>query len=469
MSTYRHGSESVQTVRVPALRRPDPDVPPPAAAVPEPLAPTTEEAQVTRELSPPWLDGTPDVPSRPGRWLRWTLYVSAPLVALAVVFLFRGGAETDTGSANGHEHGAAASPASASAAALDLSADAARRIGVTYTPVIKGSLAREVRTVGQVIFDETRVKAIAPKVEGWVERLYVDFTGQAVSAGDALLAVYSPMLVTAQEELLLAKRLASDVTGGTADAVRGADDLLQSARRRLAYLDVPESEIAAIERSGEVRRTLTLRAPVGGVVVEKLVLSGQRIMAGDMLYRIADLHVVWVEGEVFEQDLAAVRVGLPVFAEFEAFPGERWTGRIAYVYPTLNPETRTARVRVVLPNAALRLKPGMYATFRFTSAPSADVLSVPRSAVLATGERTLVFVRRANGQLEPRTVRIGATSGDRIAVLSGLAAGEMVVASATFLIDAESNLGSALGGMGDMPGMDMTAPTPMPPPISPPR
>jgi Cu(I)/Ag(I) efflux system membrane fusion protein len=470
MSTYRHRSESVQTVRVPALRRPGSDAPPPATAMPEPPLPATEEAQATREPSPTLLDGTPGVSGRSGRWLRWTLYLSAPLVALAFVFLFRNGAERHTGIANGHVHGAAsATSASAPVASLDLSADAARRIGVTYTTVIKGALAREVRTVGQVTFDETRVKAIAPKVEGWVERLYVDFTGQAVSAGDPLLAVYSPMLVTAQEELLLAKRLASDVTGGTADAVRGADDLLRSARRRLAYLDVPESEIAAIERTGEVRRTLTLRAPVGGVVVEKMVLSGQRIMAGDMLYRIADLHVVWVEGDVFEQDLAAVRVGLPVFAEFEAFPGERWTGRIAYIYPTLNPETRTVRVRVALPNAGLRLKPGMYATFRFTSAPGADVLSVPRSAVLATGERTLVFVRRANGRLEPRTVRIGATTGDRIAVLSGLAAGEVVVASATFLIDAESNLGSALGGMGNMPGMDMTAPTPAPPPITPPR
>jgi membrane fusion protein, copper/silver efflux system len=306
-------------------------------------------------------------------------------------------------------------------------------------------------------------------VDGWVERLYVDFTGQAVVVGDPLLAIYSPMLVTAQEELLLAKRLTNDVAAGTPDAVRGANELLGSARRRLAYWDIRERDIAEIERTGDVRRTLTLRAPVGGVVVEKLVLSGQRIMAGETLYRVADLSVVWVEGEVFEQDLPTVRTGLPVTAEFEAFPGERWSGRITYIYPTLDPDTRTARVRLELPNPEKRLKPGMYATFLFTSPRRGDALSVPRSAVLSTGERSLVFVRRTDGRLEPRTVRVGVAAGDRVEVLAGLTAGETVVASATFLIDAESNLGSALGGMGDMPGMDMTAPTPAPPPVPAPK
>ena len=400
--------------------------------------------------------------SRP-RVPRWIVYLAAPLAALAAVFFFR--RESEKPVAAEHAHGPVA--ASRGGEPVVLSADAANRIGVTYTTVIAGPLTREVRTVGQVTFDETRVKAIAPKIDGWVERLYVDFTGQSVATGAPLLEIYSPMLVTAQEELLLAKRLATDVAAGTPDAVRSADELLRSARRRLAYWDIPEQEIAAIERTNEVRRTLTLRAPVGGVVVEKAVLSGQRIMAGETLYRVADLSVVWVEGEVFEQDLAAVRGGLPVTAEFEAFPGEQWGGRITYVYPTLNSETRTARVRVEMANPGRRLKPGMYATFLFTSPRHGGALSVPRSAVLSTGERSLVFVRRADGRLEPRTVRIGPAFGDRIEVLAGLAAGETVVTSATFLIDAESNLGSALGGMGNMPGMDVTSPTPVPPPVAP--
>ena len=399
------------------------------------------------------------------RVMRWTLYLAVPLVALAVVFLLR--RESNKPGTAEHAHGVVA--AANGGQPVMLSADAAKRIGVTYTTVTAGPLTREVRTVGQVMFDETRVKAIAPKIDGWVERLHVDFTGQSVSVGAPLLEIYSPMLVTAQEELLLAKRLASDVAAGTPDAVRSADELLRSARRRLAYWDIPEREIVEIERTGEVRRTLTLRAPVGGVVVEKLVLSGQRIMAGETLYRVADLSVVWVEGAVFEQDLAAVRTGLPVTAEFESFPGERWTGRIAYVYPTLNPDTRTARVRVVLANPGQRLKPGMYATFLFTSQRRGDALFVPRSAVLSTGERSLVFVRRQDGRLEPRAVRIGAAAGDRVEVLSGLTAGETVVASATFLIDAESNLGSALGGMGNMPGMDMTTPAQAAPPVTAPK
>jgi Cu(I)/Ag(I) efflux system membrane fusion protein len=190
-------------------------------------------------------------------------------------------------------------------------------------------------------------------------------------------------------------------------------------------------------------------------------------MAGDALYRVADLSVVWVEGEVFEQDLSLARLGLAAIAEFEALPGERFAGRITYIYPTLNPDTRTARVRVELPNLGLRLKPGMYATLRFSGGRQTNVLSLPRSAILSTGERNLVFVRRSDGQLEPRAVRLGVAGEDRIEILSGVSAGETVVASATFLVDAESNLGSALGGMGNMPGMDMGAPPKTPPSATP--
>lgn len=337
----------------------------------------------------------------------------------------------------------------------------AQRIGVTYAVASVGPLSKEVRTVGQVTYDETRVTAISPKVDGWIEQLYVNYTGQPVRRGQPLLSIYSPMLVTAQEELLLAKRLTADVAAGTPDAIRSSNDLLASARRRLLYWDVPAAEVERIERTGVVRRAVTLMAPVSGFVVEKSVVAGQKIMAGDALYRVVDLSVVWVEGEVFEQDLASVQVGQGVVATFEAFPGEQWLGRISYVYPTLSTETRTARVRVQLPNAGARLKPGMYATLLIRGGARTGVLSVPRSAVLATGERTLVFVKSARGLLEPREVAVGLATTDRIEVRQGLTPGEVVVASATFLLDAESNLRSALGGMGNMPGMDMSAPTPL--------
>lgn len=312
--------------------------------------------------------------------------------------------------------------------------------------------------MGQVAIDETRMRTIAPKVDGWVERLYVDATGQSVAVGQPLLAIYSPMLVSAQEELLLAKRLDADVTAAGGDARQNASSLLASARRRLAYLDIPQSEIDEIERTGEVHKTLTLRAPAGGFVLEKNVLAGQKIMAGDALYKVADLGTVWIEGEVFEQDIADVRLGQLVHADFAALPGEHRTGRISYVYPTLDAETRTARVRIAMPNGDGRLKPGMYATIRIAGTERTNVLTVPRSAVLATGERSIVFVRDSTGLLDPREVAVGASNDERIEILQGLSPGETVVSSATFLVDAESNLGTALGGMGNMPGMDMTTP-----------
>jgi RND family efflux transporter MFP subunit len=203
---------------------------------------------------------------------------------------------------------------------------------------------------------------------------------------------------------------------------------------------------------------LVLRSAVSGFVVEKNVLQGQRVMAGDALYKIADLSRVWLEGDVYEQDLPSVHVGQRADAELQAVPGSIVAGRVAYISPMLNAETRTVRVRVELANPGRRLKPGMFATLRLTVAADGRVLTVPRAAVLSTGERHLVFVKRADGMLEPRVVEIGVASTDRIEILRGLALGDTVVASATFLIDAESNLGTALGGMGNMPGMDIAAP-----------
>jgi len=341
-----------------------------------------------------------------------------------------------------------------------------RRIGVTFAEVLAGPLQREVRTVAQVTYDETRVSSVALKVDGWVERLFVDATGQPVHRGEPLLELYSPMLVSAEQDFLVARRLVADVDSGTGSAQAGARDLLTSTRRRLQYWDVPAAEVTRLETSGTIQRTVTFMTPTSGVVVEKSVLEGQRVMAGDPLYRIADLSRVWLEGEVFERDLQDARVGLEVTAEFPALPGIRRTGRISYLYPTLNPETRTGRIRVELANPDLALKPGMYATIWFR-APTRRVLSIPRAAVLVTGERNLVFIKDTGGMLTPRQVTLGAATSDRIEILSGLTAGEQVVASGTFLLDAESNLGAAMGGMGSMPGMDMRAPTTGPAPSAP--
>ena len=402
---------------------------------------------------------SPFEPRRPTRRARvlMSLGIVAVLVVAAVFAWWVARGKATPATTPGHNHGAATE--SKSEQPVMLSADQARRIGVTYSTATVEPLAAEVRTVAQVTFDETRVKAIAPKLDGWIDQLYVNYTGQPVHAGDPLLSIYSPMLVQAQQELLLAAQLQRDVANAAPDSRAGADGLREAARRRLLYWDITPSDIDRIERTGEVQKTIVLRAPVNGVVVEKNVLAGQKIMAGDALYRVADLRIVWVEGEVFERDLATVHVGQSVQAEFQALPGERRTGRITYIYPTINPETRTARVRVEMANPDLALKPGMYATIRIQGASRERVLTLPRSAVLSTGERNLAFVRRPDGMLEPRNVTLGATNDERVEVLSGIREGETVVASATFLVDAESNLGSQLGGMGNMPGMDMSAPT----------
>ncbi|MBX3131760.1 MAG: efflux RND transporter periplasmic adaptor subunit [Gemmatimonadaceae bacterium] len=367
--------------------------------------------------------------------------------------------------AAGHAHGASSAGGTSTPVMLDSAQ--ATRIGVTYARAEQGALQLAVRSVGQVTYDETRVRTVSLKFDGWVERLFVDFTGRDVRAGEPLLTTYSPMLASAEDELVLAGRLVRDVQNADSSTRAGAERLLVGARTRLRNWDLPGEEIARVEASGESRRTLEIRAPYDGVVVEKLVFEGQRVMAGDPLLRIADLRRVWVDAEIFERDLALVRLGQRVTVELDAFPGRPRSGPIVFLQPVVDPQTRTLRVRVELDNSDRQLRPGMYATIRLRATASAAAVLVPRSAVLSTGRRNIVFVRLDDGMLEPREVVLGLASDDRIEIRSGLAVGEWVVSSATFLVDAESNLGSALGGMAEMPGM---APPPKvaPPPTAPP-
>ncbi len=379
-------------------------------------------------------------------------------LAAAIVLVYAGatagGNVVEGGAVEGHNHGAIASSVEGPQP-VHLSAEAGRRIGITYATAEVRPLDRTVHTVALVTFDETRLVNVNPKVEGWVEKLYVDFTGAPVRRGQALLDVYSPMLVTAQEELLLARRLVDESAGAPESvAAANARELLASARRRLAYWDIPADEIARIERSGAPRKSLTLRAPAGGVVVEKNVVEGARIMPGMDLYRIADLSTVWIEGEVFEKDLSLVSVGQHARVTLETYAGREFDGVVTFVYPTVSTQSRTGRVRVALKNPALELKPGMYANIEL-AVPGMEALVVPRTAVLSTGERSLVFVRDADGMLRPRDVRIGLATDNVVEILGGIVAGDVVVSSATFLVDAESNLGSAMGAM---QGMDMGVP-----------
>jgi Cu(I)/Ag(I) efflux system membrane fusion protein len=312
-------------------------------------------------------------------------------------------------------------------------------------------LARTVRTVGTVEVAESRIVEVTPKFDGFVERLFVAVTGAPVREGEPLLAVYAPMLVAAQEELLTAHRLVAELAGaGDDEASRRARTMLDAARRRLASWDISPAEVSRLEQTGEVTRTLTLHAPVSGVVLTKDVTEGQRFMPGAPLYRLADLDQVWIEGELFEQDLTFVREGSQAHIEVAAYPGEHRMGRVTFVYPTVDPASRTNRVRVVVPNPDGRLKPGMFATLYFDATAGEGEVVVPTDAVIATGERNLVFVRDSSGALVPRQVVLGARADHLVQVLAGLTEGDVIVASANFLVDAESRLASHGAGM---PGM----------------
>jgi Cu(I)/Ag(I) efflux system membrane fusion protein len=333
---------------------------------------------------------------------------------------------------------------------VHLTAKQERALGVTYTTVERGSLRKTIRTVGEIDAPEPKVGDVTPKIDGFVERLFVSYTGESVRPGQPLLTIYSPMMVAAQEELLTARRLLDRIDSTSGEPWRNANDMLAAARRRLEYWDVTRDQIDHIEHAREVSKTLTLVAPYGGIVLEKNVLEGQRVMAGDRLYRIADITEVWVEGEVFEQDLQFVHVGQQAHIEVSAYPSEHVMGRVSFVSPVVERQSRTNRVRVTVPNPGLRLKPGMFATIFFDATIGNDVLTVPLDAVIVTGERNIVFVRHEDGMLVPHEVVLGARAGDRVLILAGLDEGRTIVASASFLVDAESRLA---GTGGSMPGM----------------
>jgi RND family efflux transporter MFP subunit len=333
---------------------------------------------------------------------------------------------------------------------VHLSADQARALGVVFVTVRRETLTRTIRTVGRIEPAEPKIADITPKIDGFVEELYVDYTGESVRRGQRLLTLYSPLLVAAQEELLTAKRMADRVDSSSAEAWRNAQATLAAARRRLEYWDITGEQIRQIEGSGEVTKTLTLVAPFTGIVLQKNVVEGQRVREGMQLYRLADLSEVWVEGDVFEQDLQFVREGAQAHMEVEAYPGEHIMGRVTFVYPTVDPRSRTNRVRVTVSNADMRLKPGMFATIYFDAEIGREVLAVPMEAIIATGERNIVFHRHEDGSLHPHDVVIGARAGDRVQVLAGLEEGEEIVGSANFLVDAESRLASTGAAM---PGM----------------
>jgi RND family efflux transporter MFP subunit len=332
-------------------------------------------------------------------------------------------------------------------ASVTIGSQGLRLAGVQTAVAKHGVLARSTRTVGLVTADETRIRHVHTKISGWVEKLYVNYTGQQVHAGQPILALYSPELLASQEEFLRARAAAREFSHSSLPEVRsGGEDLLRAARRRLELFDVPQRLIAALEETGKARRTVPLLAPVSGYVTAKDVFEGQEIGPGMELFTITDLSRVWVEAEFYEYEAHLLRVGQEVRVSAPFDPHVLREGRVTYIYPTLDPASRTLKVRIEFPNPDLALKPGMYADIQADLDRHQGIV-VPDSSIIDTGDRQIVFVERQDGLFEPRQVRIMTRSGGEVLILEGVAEGETVVIRANFLIDSESRLRAAILAM----------------------
>ncbi|MEY4139751.1 MAG: hypothetical protein RLZZ371_1933 [Pseudomonadota bacterium] len=332
-----------------------------------------------------------------------------------------------------------------------ISTQKVQKLGVRTEAAQIRSLDRTVRAAGRIEPDERQLFTIAPKFEGYVERLHVNVTGQPIVKGQPLFEAYSPELVSAQREYAIAAQGVAALKDAGSQAQAGMQQLAQSSLLRLKNWDISDEQIKALTTTGATQRTLTFRSPATGIVMEKKAVQGMRFMPGEMLYQVADLSRVWVIADVFEQDLALVKNGAKALININAYPDKVFTGTVTYVYPTLKPETRTVPVRVELANPGLLIKPGMFAQVEMQVKAKAPGVTVPASAVIDSGTRKLVLVQLKEGRYEPREVRTGARNDNYLEVLSGLKEGEAVVVSANFLIDAESNLKAAVGGFSNAP------------------
>jgi Cu(I)/Ag(I) efflux system membrane fusion protein len=331
---------------------------------------------------------------------------------------------------------------------IRISTDKVQRLGVRTEAASRRSLERIVQAAGRIEPDERRQYAIAPKFEGYVERLQVNVTGQSVGKGQPLFEVYSPELVSAQREYALAMQGVESLNNAGSETRSGMLQLADASLTRLKNWDISDEQIRDLANSGNARRTLTFRSPVSGIVTEKKAVQGMRFMPGEVLYQVADLSTVWVIADVFEQDIGLVKSGTQAKVMINAYPDKKFEGTITYVYPMLNAQTRTVAVRVELANPGLLLKPSMFAKVELAVSGKAAVVTVPVSAVIDSGTRQIVLIQQGEGRFEPREVKLGARSDTYLEVIEGVKDGEQVVVAANFLIDAESNLKAAVGGFG---------------------
>jgi Cu(I)/Ag(I) efflux system membrane fusion protein len=337
--------------------------------------------------------------------------------------------------------------------AIQISPERQQLIGVKFGKVEIKPLEKVIRTVGRIDYDERKIVTVTTKFMGWIEDLYVDFTGRFVRQGEPLLTIYSPELVSTQEEYLLALRAKKDLVKSPFPEVAGSgSSLAESAKRRLRLWDITDEQIKALEESGQAKKTLTLFSPFSGFVLEKSAFKGMNVMPGMALYKLADLSAVWLYADIYEYELPFIRLGQEASIQLSYIPGEAFRGKAIYIYPSLNPETRTAKVRFEFPNPGGKLKPEMYANVEI-KVHLGQKLTVPEGAIIDTGVRQMAIIDKGNGYFEPREVKVGAKVDNYYEVIKGLKAGERVVTSANFLVDSESKLKEAMAGMA-MPGME---------------
>ncbi|OQW63424.1 MAG: efflux transporter periplasmic adaptor subunit [Nitrospira sp. ST-bin5] len=328
-------------------------------------------------------------------------------------------------------------------------------IGVKYEPVARRPLEKIIRTVGRVAVDERKLAKVTIKFHGWIERLFVSATGDHVKKAQQLFTIYSPDLVATQEEYLLALQGRKQMGGSEfPEVARGSQDLLEATKRRFQLWDITADHVRELEKTGKVLKALPIHSPITGTVIKKEALAGAHVDPGQELYTIADLSHIWILADIYEYELSFVKAGQQAAVTLSYDPSTVLTGHVSFIYPTLDPKTRTAKVRFELNNRGEMLKPDMYANVELRVSLGTR-LAIPQEAIIESGQKQVVFLHHGGGKLEPRLIKTGVKTGEWTEVLEGLKEGEHVVTSANFLIDSESRLKSVVEGMGGMPGMKM--------------
>jgi membrane fusion protein, copper/silver efflux system len=354
--------------------------------------------------------------------------------------------KTTPGSVAGHDM---------SEGAVHVSPEQQQMVGIRTAVVELRPLVKKIRTVGIVTYDETKVAQVFTKVEGWIDKLFVNYTGRLVERGQPLFDLYSPDLVATQDEYLLALQAKESLASSSLKEIRaGSESLLEATRRRLSLWDISDEQIAALQKSRQPRRNLTFYSPINGFVIKKDAVQGMRVMPDRELYTITDLSTVWVNADVYEYELGNIRLGQRASMSLSYYPSEKFEGTISWVSPVVDEKTRTTKVRLEFPNRNFKLKPEMYANVEI-DVEGGRKLAIPEEAVLDSGLRKIVFLDKGEGRYAPAEVKVGNKFDRYYEVLSGVSAGERIIASASFLLDSESRLSEAMGAMAGMPGMDM--------------